>query len=342
MPTSNTSTKLASGAAFIVRHVPTELAHAVEKASVTSNRLFTGRGSGLALLAVADPVEMEELARRLIHTLVGGENAYTRRSPEERLGEIIGKDIVDLTDSIVRRIEAMASSLLLTGSISYALDDGGVESLVYSSSITPTVPTAKWDAACDPIADLAAACNAIIANSGLLPNVLIMGEDVVTAFLANPKVQAQLNVLHLVSDSIQPAAPTGIGTSQYLGALFRPHLALYSYSEAFEDDSGTLQKMVPDDTCIVGCSNSPATVSYGSISQTEQDGSVHSYSDVRFVPRRLSTPREDKVELRVASRPVLVPFDLTAWKVIQPLTGGGGTFAARSSERDERRDRKEK
>ena len=266
-----------------------------------------------------------------------GENSYTRRSAEERLGEIIGKDIVDLTDSIVRRIEKMASDLLLTGSISYALDDGTIESLVYGA-ISATTPTAKWDAAGDPIADLAAACNAIITSSGLLPNVLVMGEDVVTAFLANPKVQSQLNVLHLVSGSIQPQPPTGVGTAQHLGALFRPHLQLYSYAEAFESDAGVLTKMVPDDTCIVGCSNSPATVSYGSISQTEQDGSVHSYSDVKFVPRRLSEPREDKVELRVASRPVLVPFDMTGWSVIKPLTA---TLRA-SEQRDERRERKEK
>ena len=131
------------------------------------------------------------------------------------------------------------------------------------------MPTAKWDAAgSDPIADLAAACNAIITSSGLLPNVLVMGEDVVSAFLSNTKVQSQLNVLHLVSGSIQPTAP--VGTSQYLGTLYRPHLKLYSYSEAFENDAGALEKMVPDDTAIVGCSTSPATVSYGSITQTEQ------------------------------------------------------------------------
>ena len=142
------------------------------------------------------------------------------------------------------------------------MDDGSIESLVYGA-IAATTPTAKWDAAGDPIADLAAACNAIITNSGLLPNVLVMGEDVVSAFLANTKVQSQLNVLHLVSGSIQPSAPTGIGTAQHLGALFRPHLQLYSYSEAFESDAGVLTKMVPDDVCIVGCSNSPATVSFG-------------------------------------------------------------------------------
>jgi hypothetical protein len=230
-----------------------------------------------------------------------------------------------LTDSIVRRIEQMASSLLLSGSISYLLDDGTTESLVYGA-VTPTVPTAKWDAAGDPVADLAAACNTIITASGLLPDVLIMGAGVVSALLSNAKAQAQLNLLHLVAGSIKPSPPTGIGTAQYLGALFRPYLTLYSYAEAFEDDAGALKKMVPDDTCIVGCSNSPATVSYGSISQTEQDGEVRTYADVKFVPRRLSTPREDKVELRIASRPALVPFDLSGWVVIKPL---GGTLDPR-------------
>jgi hypothetical protein len=248
-----------------------------------------------------------------------GENSYSRRSAEERLSEIIAQDISDLTNSIVRRIEEMASSLLLNGSISYALDDGTVESLVYGT-ITPTVPATKWDATGDPIADLAAACNSIITNSGLLPNVLIMGADVVTAFLANTKVQGQLNTLHLVSGAIQPTAPRGIGTAQYLGALYRPYLSLYSYAEAFEDDAGVLKQMVPDDTCIVGCSTSPATVSYGSVAQTEQDGTVRTYADVKFIPRRLATPKEDKVEMRITSRPTLVPFDLSGWVVLKPLT----------------------
>ena len=86
-----------------------------------------------------------------------------------------------------------------------------------------------------------------------------MGAGVVSALLSNAKIQGQLNQLYLVSGSIKPTAPTGIGTAQYLGALYRPFLALYSYAEAFEDEtSGALKKMVPDDVCIVGCSNQPS------------------------------------------------------------------------------------
>ena len=58
-----------------------------------------------------DPPELKPVRVSTVVDLdqrVLGENAYTRRSAEERLAEIIAKDLADLTDSIVRRIEKMA------------------------------------------------------------------------------------------------------------------------------------------------------------------------------------------------------------------------------------------
>jgi hypothetical protein len=250
-----------------------------------------------------------------------GESSYSRRTPDERLAEIVAADVVDLTNSVMRRIEQMTSSILFTGSFSYLLDDGSTESLDYGT-VTPVVPTAKWDATGDPIADLAAASNAIVAASGLLPDTLVLGADVLSAFLANTKVQDQLNKLHLVTGGIQPSPPQGVGTAQLIGKLFRPYLLLYSYAEVYESETtpGTLVPMVPDDSALLGCSTSPAVTSYGAITQTEQDGTVRSYADVKFVPRRLADAKEDKAELRIASRPCLVPYDLASWAVIKPVT----------------------
>ena len=87
-----------------------------------------------------------------------------------------------------------------------------------------------------------------------------------------------------------------------------------------EETPGTLKPMVPEDSALLGCSNSPATTSYGSITQTESDGTISTYADIKFVPRQLSEPREEYHELRVASRPCLIPFDLSSWAVINPLT----------------------
>jgi hypothetical protein len=257
-----------------------------------------------------------------------GESSYSRRTPEERLADLVARDLIDLTDSVVRRIEQMASSLLLTGSISYALDDGSVETLSYGS-VTTVTPTVLWNATtgADPIKDLAAAASAIVASSGLLPDTLVLGGDCLAAFLAAPSVQDALNKLHLIQGAIQPSPPQGIGVAQYLGRLFRPYLNLYSYDESYEDEvTGALKLMLPANACLLGCSTSPALVSYGAITQTEADGEVRTYSGVKHVPRRLTTPREDKAETRVACRPTLIPYDLTAWSVIKPV--GGALFTA--------------
>jgi hypothetical protein len=269
---------------------------------------------------------------------LAGETAYSRRTPAERLTDIVAADIIDLVGAVTRRVEKMTSDLLFTGSISYLLDDGSTETLSYGT-ITPIVPTAPWDAAGDPIADLSAAAATIIGASGLVPDTVVMGVDALSAFLANAKVADQLNKLHIVAGGISPAAPEGIGTAQFIGTLYRPYVRLYGYAESYEDEvTNALKPMIADDAVLLGCSKSPATTSYGSVTQIEQDGDARTYSDLKYVPRRLATPRED--ELRIASRPCLIPFDLASWAVLKPVPVS--LMARREREREERESKRER
>ena len=147
-----------------------------------------------------------------------------------------------------------------------------------------------------------------------------MGADALSAFLANAKVAEQMNRLHIVAGGISPTAPIGVGTAQFIGTLYRPYVRLYGYAESYEDEAtNVLKPMIADDTVLLGCSKSPAITSYGSVTQVEQDGETRSYSDLKYVPRRLSTPKEDRIELRIASRPCLIPFDLASWAVLKPV-----------------------
>jgi hypothetical protein len=54
------------------------------------------------------------------------------------------------------------------------------------------------------------------------------------------------------------------------------------------------------------------------------------------VPRRLATPREDKVETRVACRPTLIPYDLAAHSIIKPVTVVLAAEAKKSSKKEDR------
>ena len=60
---------------------------------------------------------------------------------------------------------------------------------------------------------------------------------------------------------------------------------------------------------------------------------MRSYSDLKFVPRKLTTPKEDRTEIRIASRPCLIPFDLASWAVIKPLAGALQTLQSDDSKR---------
>ena len=273
---------------------------------------------------------------------LAGETAYSRRSGAERLAEIVARDLTELVEAATRRIEQMTASLLFSGGFSYLLDDNSVETLSYGT-ITPITPSVLWDATTgsDPCKDLANAASAITAASGLVADTVVMGADALAAFLNNATVQSQLDKLHLIVGGIQPAAPEGVGTAQFIGRLFRPYVSVFGYSETYEDEaSNVLKPMIAPKDVLIGCSKSPATTSFGSITQIEQSGEAASYSDLKFVPRRLATPKEDRVELRIASRPCLIPYDLASWAVIKPLAGA--LMAARESGDETRRERRDK
>jgi hypothetical protein len=141
-----------------------------------------------------------------------GESSYLRKSSDERLADVLAADSIDLINAITRRVEKMSSDLLFAWTISYLLDSGDVETLDYGT-VTPIVPAVKWDqAASDPLADLAVAVNSIVANSGLLADVLVLGADVLPVFLGNAKVQDLLNKLNLTLGDIRPAKPQTPGT----------------------------------------------------------------------------------------------------------------------------------
>jgi hypothetical protein len=250
-----------------------------------------------------------------------GESVYSKKTPQERYTDLVVKDLLDLTHSATRRIEQMTSSLLFTGAFSYRLDSGETETLDYGT-VTPIVPSTKWDAAdSDPLGDLQTAVNQIVAASGLMPDVLVLGSNVMSVFLSHSQVIDVLNKLNVSLGAIHPSKPT-LGTAQFVGRVYRPYIDLYGYAESYEleETPGTLQPMVPEDSALLGCSTSQATTSYGSVTQTESDGQIATYTDVKFVPRQLSEPRQEYHELRIATRPCLIPFDLSSWAVINPLT----------------------
>ena len=151
-----------------------------------------------------------------------GESAYSRRTPAERLAEIVAQDLIELVGAVTRRIEKMTSDLLFTGSIQLPagrwLDRDAA--LRHDHADRPErhcgMPRAS-----DPIKDLSSAANTDHRQLGPRARHGGDGQRRARGIPEQPRSsQEQLNKLHIVAGGISPTAPQGVGTAQFIGTLY--------------------------------------------------------------------------------------------------------------------------
>lgn len=210
-----------------------------------------------------------ETTAELILKRAAGDNPYATRSPLERAGAQLGKDLADLDDQITRREEWMCAQALTTGQVQVVGE--GVEDTIDFLMATDhkvTLSTDKWDAAgSDPLGDLRAWKRKIARDSGRTANVAVLSGEAVDAFQANDMVMKQLNTRRVDLGLIVPQElPDGV---TYLGYLNDPGVDLYAYDEWYLDDNGAEQPMIAAGGLILGATNTRNAMLYGAIQDLE-------------------------------------------------------------------------
>mgnify|MGYP001573284729 CR=1 FL=1 len=117
------------------------------------------------------------------------------RSGQEYASEQLGRDLEELMDMIRRRYEVMSSQALVDGKIIVKGDgiDQEIDFLRDPSHEIALVGTDAWDdAASDPIGDILEWKILVQEDSGLTPDVLILGDEALSALLNNEKAQKLL------------------------------------------------------------------------------------------------------------------------------------------------------
>lgn len=199
-----------------------------------------------------------------------GEHIYSARTPLDRAGDQLGRDMQDLDDRISRREEWMIARALTTGQV--PIIGEGVNDLIdYQMDSDNLVTEATlWTAAgADPIADLRKYKRRVSKKSGRTANACVMSAEAADAFLDSEEVLKKLNTRRVDMGMIKPEQlPDGV---TYLGYLNDPGLDLYQYEEWFtpdgeEDDSGLEDEpMIPAGGLIVGPTTSRNSMLYGAI-----------------------------------------------------------------------------
>ncbi|MDH5258263.1 MAG: major capsid protein [Gammaproteobacteria bacterium] len=255
-----------------------------------------------------------------------GNSIYSAQSLIEKSGQKLGEDLVELTDSVTRRIEWMCASALTTGKIvvSGVVDEGDDASVVddeidfgldASHNITLT-GTALWtDAASNPITALRTWKRLIAQDSGLSARAAVLGSDVVDAFINNAKVQAQLSLRRVELGVIKPEElPEGV---TYIGYLNDPGLDLYAYDEWYVDDAGAEQPMIPVDRIVMGATNARATRHYGPIMDMEAIDEGMAVG--KWFPKSWRTKDPSARHVMVQSAPVVVPHQIDAFLTVKAV-----------------------
>jgi hypothetical protein len=197
-----------------------------------------------------------------------GEHIYSGRTPLDRAGDQLARDMEDLDDQINRREEWMIAKALTTGQVIVKGD--GVDDIVdfqMDSDNLVTESTAWTASEADPIADLRKYKRRVAKKTGRTANAGVMSSEAADAFLDNAKVIEKLNTRRIDLGQIRPEElPDGV---TYLGYLNDPGLDLYAYEEWYVPDDGEEEPMIPAGGLIVGPTNSRCSMLYGAIQDME-------------------------------------------------------------------------
>lgn len=203
------------------------------------------------------------------------------KSALQRGAEEMGKDFAFLNDIITRAEELQASQALFDGAIQVKDLEGNLleAEIVYGRSASHSVTltgTDLWtNAASDPIANIRTWKKLIKKDSGMKPDICIMGSSVIDVFLDNTKVKAYLDNRSLSELAVikleDEASAFG---AEYVGRI--EGIDFYSYDEFYLDEANldtagdrTETPMVPINKILLGSTLARATRLYGAIEDIE-------------------------------------------------------------------------
>ena len=241
-----------------------------------------------------------------------GENIYASKSRDQKVAELMAKDLFELNEQITRREEWMAAQQLTTGQIpivgegvSVTIDLGlqSTHNLVNTDLVDNGWATAS---SCAPLTDLDAWQLVISQDSGFVARDVIMGATAYTKFIASDQVQEEW----------LPAGGQFTGTAlvrgdETTGAIWRGQARgknIWTYNELYLDDDGsTVGKMIPDKRVVMVARGARAVKHYGAIMDMDAPGGAA----VRVFPKswRESNPSVQYVMLQSAPLPFFHQID---------------------------------
>ena len=246
-----------------------------------------------------------------------GESIMSQRTPADRQAELLGRDLAEFTAMMERREEWMIAQVMCGGKVtlqgySDSLNKNvEISTLDYSFTNTDGLTgEAKWGTGTASIyKNIHDWRLAVIKASGVAPKYVILGDDAYVAFINDADIQKKMQMFtgQIVKSepSVKNEALTYVATIPGLG------LEVYTYSEWYVDEEDGLEyPMIPTNGVLMSSPNI-GSMRYGAVTQME-NGQFVSIEGKR-IPKSWADEDAEVRMLRVSSRPVPVPIDVSRW-----------------------------
>jgi Phage major capsid protein E. len=241
-------------------------------------------GAGVQVDKVGRETQMIKCARlrpkkqfsapELLNFTNPGEDPYLAGNVQEiDLEQAVARDVQDLKDRTETTIEYLCAKSVCGGLITVVQDDIKF-SIDYRmpSSHKPALPAGSlWTAeGANPLEQLESWSDLIVDDSGLTPDVIVMGTNAWKAFRKNPAVQAELDNRRIDHPGLSPRV-----AKAYQGSI--GGVEIYRYGGTYDDADGAPQAVMHPDFVLFGSSEAETSIEFGLPADLEAEGRPMEY-----------------------------------------------------------------
>lgn len=271
---------------------------------VMAQQGFTTKTFKPAYLKPKTPLDPNRPLKRAMGEQIGG----GQYSPMQRQEMALNQELRSHIGRITRRLEVMASSALRTGAVNVSGENYPTVNVDFGRDANNTVTLtggSQWgDAGVNPLDDLQDWSDQLLLASGAGGFDVVMSVDVWKVFRSDANVKDRLDTRRVMDNGMN------LGAQQVEGGVYRGTIDgfnIFTYAGSYKDESGTVQKILPDGTVIVSSEAVMGYRAFGAI-RDEEAG----YQAVEYFAKSWVEKDPSVRYLLTQSAPLVVPYRVNA------------------------------
>ncbi|MBX9597102.1 MAG: major capsid protein [Burkholderiales bacterium] len=287
------------------------------------------------LIAPEMIITVEDLQKRMAgETIYDGSASSGADRVNRRLGASQAKDLVEMRNSVTRRIEWMCSTLLCTGKI--PIKGKGVDqeldlSRYWNYQDLTQDPKTNWDnLEVDIFAQIRKWKRKFVSQSGLTCDIMIFGSNALDRLYANKEWKEQQKYIQTKLGDYQPKIQSeGL---MLVGVVLG--VEIYTYEEEYLDDQDLdvlgqpkAKQMIDVNKVIISSTQVSNKIIFGLLYMVDGLGTTN----IPLVPETFIDKKAKNLLQRLSSRPLPVPTNIDGF-ITATVCTGGDFLAAKSAD----------